>query len=573
MRLKHFLSVFLTLLTLSVGQMWGTEYTYTSFTTKFTKGATNGTNINTGISGGNSGTDVSTIASDGASNFASKVTETANCYYNTSGAGIRLAKSGSDGSIKLTLSNALKDSTIYAIVLYASKVSGNTKAVLNVTPTGPAVNGYTTGTNITNGDLPAYDATNYAANTANGLVHYKLDTIKVNGKKIETLTFGSVSKGYTMLHAITIVTQTEKAAPAPSYSITAQSNNTNYGTVLLSGSVITATPAENCRIASTAYDVTSGTATVARGTGANINKFTVTPSSDCTVRINFEQIPTHKISFNTGGLVVIDDATGIKEGDTYNITQTPAASLTNSCEYGTFVGWTTASSIANVSICPSIITSYTMGASDVILHAVYSKTVGGTGAAVGTKMLAETFEDFNLNNYPTAPGTNATAYSSSTQYACNPNSNNGTRIQTSDGPCSTNAKNIIVKSGGSFAISNIPTGAASTLTFKCRVKGSNTLNITSTEANVALGSNTGTAPERVYTLTVSNNATSFGLNFAASGGNMRLDSIDIAVATTVNGGTTTYSLDANCCTSLGSINGSFFWTTHFCPVWPAKHRS
>ena len=30
---------------------------------------------------------------------------------------------------------------------------------------------------------------------------------------------------------------------------------------------------------------------------------------------------------------------------------------------------------------------------------------------------------------------------------------------------------------------------------------------------------------------------------------------------------------AQCCTELGQINGSFFWTTHFCPVWPEKHRS
>ena len=28
-----------------------------------------------------------------------------------------------------------------------------------------------------------------------------------------------------------------------------------------------------------------------------------------------------------------------------------------------------------------------------------------------------------------------------------------------------------------------------------------------------------------------------------------------------------------CCQPLGQINGSFFWTTHFYPVWPEKHRS
>ena len=39
-----------------------------------------------------------------------------------------------------------------------------------------------------------------------------------------------------------------------------------------------------------------------------------------------------------------------------------------------------------------------------------------------------------------------------------------------------------------------------------------------------------------------------------------------------SGSTTYYISVPNCCTSLGSINGSFFWTTHFCPVWPEKHR-
>lgn len=34
----------------------------------------------------------------------------------------------------------------------------------------------------------------------------------------------------------------------------------------------------------------------------------------------------------------------------------------------------------------------------------------------------------------------------------------------------------------------------------------------------------------------------------------------------------TYSnYSTTCCSSLGSINGSLFWTTHFCPAWPAKH--
>ena len=73
------------------------------------------------------------------------------------------------------------------------------------------------------------------------------------------------------------------------YTITAKSNNTDYGTVELSGTTISASPAAGCRVSTTTpYEVTSGTATVTQ----NGNSFVVNASSDCTVTINFEAIPT-----------------------------------------------------------------------------------------------------------------------------------------------------------------------------------------------------------------------------------------------------------------------------------------
>ncbi len=67
----------------------------------------------------------------------------------------------------------------------------------------------------------------------------------------------------------------------PTYAVTAISNNNNYGTVSVSGYTITASPKAGYYTAG--YTVTKGTATVVQ----NGNKFTVTPSTDCTVRINF----------------------------------------------------------------------------------------------------------------------------------------------------------------------------------------------------------------------------------------------------------------------------------------------
>ena len=81
-----------------------------------------------------------------------------------------------------------------------------------------------------------------------------------------------------------------KIVATPVYTITAQSNNTIYGTVSLSGNVITATPASGYRIStSTPYSVSpANSATVSQ----NGKVFTVTPSANTTVTINFEAMPT-----------------------------------------------------------------------------------------------------------------------------------------------------------------------------------------------------------------------------------------------------------------------------------------
>lgn len=85
----------------------------------------------------------------------------------------------------------------------------------------------------------------------------------------------------------------------PAYTITAQSNNNSYGTVSLSGSVITANPADGYRVStSTPYTVNpANSATVSQ----NGNAFTVTPSANTTVTINFEAIPTYTVTFNAEG--------------------------------------------------------------------------------------------------------------------------------------------------------------------------------------------------------------------------------------------------------------------------------
>ena len=106
-------------------------------------------------------------------------------------------------------------------------------------------------------------------------------------------------KGTFYLNSVTLV---EGPAAAPAYTITATRNNDSYGTVSVTGTTITATPNSGYRVMSgtDGYTVTSGTATVVNN---GDNTFTVTPSSNCTVQINFESkgCTDHGASSITGG--------------------------------------------------------------------------------------------------------------------------------------------------------------------------------------------------------------------------------------------------------------------------------
>jgi len=98
---------------------------------------------------------------------------------------------------------------------------------------------------------------------------------------------------------------------APTYTITATSSNTNYGTVSLVGNVITATPKAGYEVSG--YTLITGSATVSQ----NGNVFTVTASSDCTVRINFRAI-TYTVN-----ATVNNTAYGSVSVNGYTITATP----------------------------------------------------------------------------------------------------------------------------------------------------------------------------------------------------------------------------------------------------------
>ena len=151
------------------------------------------------------------------------------------------------------------------------------------------------------------------------------------------------------------------------YIITAQSNNTEYGTVSLSGNKITATPKTGYRIStSNPYTVTSGTATVSQ----NGNVFTVNATANCTVQINFEAIPTYTATFTANGTVVF--TAQYQEGDAITFPTNPEDE-----EDYKFMGWTTAEITGTSATAPTMVTSSTMGTTAQNFYAVYALLSGG----------------------------------------------------------------------------------------------------------------------------------------------------------------------------------------------------
>ena len=80
---------------------------------------------------------------------------------------------------------------------------------------------------------------------------------------------------------------------ATSFTVTATSNNNNYGTVSVNGTTITAEPADCYQVVSGngGYTINSGTATVTHE--GNSNTLTVNASTDCSIQVNFEKKPVN----------------------------------------------------------------------------------------------------------------------------------------------------------------------------------------------------------------------------------------------------------------------------------------
>ena len=178
-----------------------------------------------------------------------------------------------------------------------------------------------------------------------------------------------------------------KVVPSvPAYTISAQSNNESYGTVSLSGSVITGSPKSGYRYASPAYTVDpENSATVAQ----EGDLFTVTPSENTTVTINFEAIPTHTAHFSVNGTINNENDCSVIEGSDITFPSDPT-----DINGKKFMGWVAAPIDGTTDEKPSFVTSATMSTSDVTFYAVFAAVTPGT--AQDASMII----DANTTNVP-----------------------------------------------------------------------------------------------------------------------------------------------------------------------------
>lgn len=374
MRLKHFLSVFLTLLTLSVGQMWGAYTTapagtYALVTDASTLSAgdviiivnstTAGPALSTTQNGNNRGQTAVTVSSSkitlAAANTVQGLTleagTTSGTFAFNTGNGYLFAASSSSNYLRTEANKSANSSWSISISsgtatmtaqgtntrnkikynsqssIFSCYSSGTAAIFKKITLSSIAVKTAPTKTTYTEGEYFAPTGLvitlTYSDNSTEDITYNNTTASDFTFSPSTALTTGNTSVSITYGGKSTSQAITVAASAAPSYDITAQSNNTNYGTVSLSGSIITGLPKAYCRYASPAYTVASGTATVSQ----NGNAFTVTPSTDCAVTINFEPIPVTGVTIKESAVEV--NALSLEVGGSTTLTATVAPNTAN----------------------------------------------------------------------------------------------------------------------------------------------------------------------------------------------------------------------------------------------------
>ena len=493
MRLVFILAI---LLTVGVGNAWG------DYTIIFKDGSgTDAINASTLSNFINSGTSYVTSAS------SSYMYPSA-----TTGYGIRLASGSYAGNLTLNLSATGQ--------IKASKITFNAAYYGSDASTMPYTITYTDNTTTT--------GTISTLSTSLADKEVSLTSTKT----IKTIYIGTTAKKKRVyVHSITVTA-------ASAYTVTASSSNNTHGTVSVSGTTITATPADCYQVISGTggYTLNSGTATITH-TGTS-NTISVTPTANCSITVNFE-----KKTVNTYVDEIQDNGT-TEECDTHDAPslddKTPATSGTCAQQHWHFVGWVPAAYKATPR---GHITNAgtSMTANGTTYYAVWSKGVAGSdfdGSTEGDYLI---YAAVSTTNYYATKSISSGVLSTTTT---------ASSAQTYTFKKSGDYWTISYKSGNTTYYLTAPTGnnvglnafstTSSTWKIATGTYGSWRIWARSTDGN---GNNS-----YAYRALTYNSGTGFK-NYCP--GSSYYD-CEIGAATIYSDST------AICCTALGSINGSFF---------------
>ncbi len=178
---------------------------------------------------------------------------------------------------------------------------------------------------------------------------------------------GNVDKAQTVYSTWTLFTQ---------YQVEAVSNNSNWGTVSVTGCNITATPAAGYYV--DGYEILEGQATVKR----NGNVFTVTPASDCTIQVNFASKDAAVVSFSVPDGVACDSINAYV-GDIITLPMPTGVPAVEGRSYR-FLGWASAPTGEDSMTLPEFLqvgTKVKLTAAQTTYYALYSYRVAFDGLA------------------------------------------------------------------------------------------------------------------------------------------------------------------------------------------------
>ena len=257
-------------------------------------------------------------------------------------------------------------------------------------------------------------AVSFAPAGYNGTITYSIDTenssigtytdVEVSSAGVVTI-LASANEGSTIVVKATGAASDTYLAPAAAatytltvnpvldYTITAQANNNDYGSVEVSGTTIIATPNAGYKVPTTGgYTVSSGTATV---TNNGDGTFSVTTTADCTITINFEAKadPTFSFASDAASVTYGNDVTEpnlTKEGTTGAVTY--ESSNTSVATVNASTGEVTAVSVGSTIITATVAEDANYKTKQASYTLTVNEDAAASGASNNEKLFYESFD-------------------------------------------------------------------------------------------------------------------------------------------------------------------------------------